>query len=185
MVEVPSPQITDAALSIEDARQAGLRAARAALASLYAPFATRIGALASAVDPVRTAALAPCFAVRFQVQGPLRGEVVLVLAGTDVPRFADALLRRTEAAPQQPDHDARGAVTEMANILVSSFLNGVAASWRARLVPSIPRVEVDAPVPALAKGALIAELGVTFVTAAVSALFVVSPSEGASSLPIT
>jgi chemotaxis protein CheC len=73
--------------------------------------------------------------VRLEVEGPLRGFVLVLLPQSSARALAAMVTERAEGAL---DELARSALMELGNVLTSSYLNALARIVRARLMPSPP-----------------------------------------------
>lgn len=76
----------------------------------------------------------------FLVEGPVHARLFLLVESGHDERLTSALLRRASDATRLLDAEDRAAFSELANIVASSFLNGLARELRLRLVPSVPLV---------------------------------------------
>lgn len=127
-------------VELEHAIWAGVEAAQRAFDRLFAPAQLDIGSALGRGLPEGMDAETPAVGVMFEVYGPVRAHLGVVVPESCAAVLAAALLRRGPGALDQP---GREAFTELANILSSAFLNGMAARARMTLVPSVPRVVHD------------------------------------------
>lgn len=80
--------------------------------------------------------------VRFRVDDRPNTRLMLVANETSGALLASALHRRHV---RELDEDAMRALTELANIVTSSFLNGLSHAARLRLLPTVPDVQTLDP----------------------------------------
>lgn len=80
--------------------------------------------------------------VRFRIDDRPSAQLLVVANEASSALLASALHRRHI---DDLDDDALRALTELANIVASSFLNGLSHSARLRLLPTIPQVETLDP----------------------------------------
>jgi chemotaxis protein CheY-P-specific phosphatase CheC len=168
-----------------EAMVAGLGAARVALARLFIPAPVALQAIDRCAETLANELAADPKArhlgVAFDVSGPVSARLVVLAVRGDDSRLSAALLRRSWAPEPKLDHDSLHAFSEMANIIASSFLNGVARELRLTLIPSVPSLpespleDVVASITAAPAWALGARFTVGLPAGEASGLFVAAP----------
>jgi CheY-specific phosphatase CheX len=133
-----SPGRLDEALA--SAMQSAAEATREALTRLFSREVLLTKTLPPADPPFDPS---PVVQVAFDVNGPVDAKVIVSAEGPDAAQLADALLRRRVASTVL-DPDGREALSEMANIVASTFLSRLASLGRLRLIPSVPDVKESA-----------------------------------------
>jgi chemotaxis protein CheY-P-specific phosphatase CheC len=170
-----------AARALARAMAAGAESTRAALERLFVTARVTL----DAPEPERIVTPPePCLGIAFDVVGPLGAHLALVVPESDARTLAAALLGTAPGA--EFDGAARAAVTEMANIVASSFLNGLAKALAMTLVPSVPHLIEDATRPLVEARqspgiARVAAFSVALASGAAGGTFVVAMSP--TSLP--
>ena len=160
----------------------GGESAKASLVRLFSPATVIVGGVRrwdAATPLVEVAERTVC--VAFEVTGPFRAKLVLLAPDAAATQLASVLLRRPLAAL---DADAREALSEMGNIVASSFLNGLARVSRTTLLPSVPALS-EAHASTLASvvtpaggHAFVAPFAVSVGGAVASGAFVATPDAG-------
>lgn len=140
----PHPLGADALSLLVAGMAAAGESARHALARLYTPSEVVLGAVERwRGDPQLIVGIRDdaALGIAFDMHGPVRGRLVMVAGAGVGGRLAASLLRRTSTAL---DEGALEALSEMGNIVASSFLNGLAHAAGLTLMPSVPLVANDA-----------------------------------------
>lgn len=140
------PRVTAPAPRWLVALHAGIDAAREAVTRLFSPYAVALEtrddwtSSLTATHAGQLALGARHLGAAFTVEGPIRARLLFLAAPGDDERLTSALLRQPSTPERTLGPEERAAFSEMANIVASSFLNGLARDMKLRLLPSVPAV---------------------------------------------
>lgn len=134
-MNAPAPTGVEDALAV--AMTSAAEATREALSRLFSR-----EVLITKTTPPMSPAFEPnaVIQVAFDIHGPVDAKVIISAEGPAAAQLADALLRR-RAPSLELDSDGREAISEMANIVASTFLSRLASLGRLRLLPSVPTLK--------------------------------------------
>ena len=185
----PQSAATTPSPTLVDGLRAGIQAAQRSLDQLFAPYTVTVTTvegwplalplIESDESSGRPSAIH--LGAAFDVEGPIKARLLMLAGEGDDAKLTATLLRRAPSADGALDAEDRAALSEMANIVASSFLNGLARALKLRLLPSVPSLE-ESPLQDVLQAVRAAHgwvIGAQFTVAlpsgAASGLFVAAP----------